>query len=371
MQAYIGRMMAVMLLASFIFSGCSAPKQPLDAFDQAKKLGKGVNLGNALEAPNEGDWGVVLQEPDFKIIKGGGFDTVRVPIKWSNHAAAEPPYTIDEAFFKRIDWVIDNALENKLNVVINMHHYDEIFQDPDAHRERFIAIWEQIAQRYRKMPDQVYFELLNEPHDQLTSDKWNALFNETLQRIRKIDNRHTLIVGGADWNGVPALFSLDIPKEERNVVATFHFYSPHLFTHQGAEWMSAEYGTTNVKWPGPPETELEPAEAAPGWVRQWFRDYNTLPYEENPAGPKPLIEELDKAARWSKQNNRPLWLGEFGAYSKADMQSRANWTAFVRSEAEKRGFSWAYWEFRSGFGVYDKNFSQWNEPLLRALIPEH
>jgi endoglucanase len=63
-------------------------------------------------------------------------------------------------------------------------------------------------------------------------------------------------------------------------------------------------------------------------------------------------------------------LGEFGAYSKADMQSRVNWTTFVREEAEKRGFSYAYWEFGAGFGVYDREATGWNEGLLRALVPQ-
>ena len=74
-------------------------------------------------------------------------------------------------------------------------------------------------------------------------------------------------------------------------------------------------------------------------------------------------------ARWAADNPRPIFLGEFGAYSKADMNSRARWTAFVAREAEKQGFSWGYWEFCSGFGAYSLEDSQWNEPLLKALIP--
>jgi endoglucanase len=368
----MGSILAVLVLVGIVLSAAAVQHRPPDAFEQAKKLGKGVNLGNALEAPKEGDWGVVLQEHYFQRIREAGFDTVRVPIKWSAHAGHEPPYAIDEAFFRRIDWVVDQALKYKLNVVINMHHYDEIYQDPDSHRDRFIAMWEQIALRYRNKPDNVYFEPLNEPNGALDADKWNELLRDVLKSVRNIDRRHTLVVGGTEWNSIPALLDLDIPAEERNIVVTFHLYEPHFFTHQGAEWMSAEYATTHVIWPGPPDTPLEPAAAARKalWARRWFRNYNHLPYEENPAGPKPIIELLDMAERWSRRHNRPLWMGEFGAYSKADMQSRANWTAFVRAEAEKRGFSWAYWEFGAGFGVYDRTLQRFHEPLLRALIPE-
>jgi endoglucanase len=62
-------------------------------------------------------------------------------------------------------------------------------------------------------------------------------------------------------------------------------------------------------------------------------------------------------------------MGEFGSYSKADQDSRLKWTAFVRNEAEKRGFSWSYWEFGSGFGIYDRDKKQWKNELVKALIP--
>src|SRR5262249_51047843 len=91
-----------------------------------KKLGRGVNIGNALEAPREGDWGVRLKAEYFQAIKKAGFDTVRLPVKWSAHAKAAAPYTIDAKFAERVDWAIDQALANKLNVVVNVHHYDEM-----------------------------------------------------------------------------------------------------------------------------------------------------------------------------------------------------------------------------------------------------
>src|SRR5215471_20466849 len=90
-----------------------------------KRLGRGINLGNALEAPKEGAWGVTLKAEYFKAIKNAGFDSVRLPVKWSAHAQTTPPYQIDPKFFERVDWAIDQALASKLNIVINVHHYAE------------------------------------------------------------------------------------------------------------------------------------------------------------------------------------------------------------------------------------------------------
>jgi endoglucanase len=351
----------------------SSPAPLSGAHAQAQALGRGINLGNALEAPREGEWGVTLQETYFPLIRDAGFDTVRVPIRWSSHAQTTPPYTIDETFFTRVDWVIANAFEQDLNVVINMHHYDEIFEDPDGHTERFLEMWKQIATRYKDEPATLYFEPLNEPHGNLNASQWNNLLKDVIHVIRTIDQgKHTLIVGGADWGGINGLKSLKIPEEEKNVIATFHYYDPMLFTHQGAEWMADEYGTLGVEWPGPPETKLEPIPEARKveWVRLWFMRYNQLAEDVNPASPKYIAYDLDKAVAWREEHDIPLWLGEFGAYSKADMPSRVRWTATMRQEAEARGISWAYWEFCAGFGVYDQDTQQWNEGLLNALVPQ-
>lgn len=352
------------------FPTVTPPAEPLDRFEQGKRLGRGVNLGNALEAPTEGEWGMVLEEEFFQLIGEAGFDTVRVPIRWSAHAMVEPPYTVDETFFRRVDWVIGNALANDLNVVINMHHYDPLFDDPGKHEARFVAMWRQIVLRYRDMPAQVYFEPLNEPHGNLTKTRWNSLLAKTVAAIRELDKVHTLVVTGAEWGGITGLMALQIPEGEENTVCSFHFYEPFPFTHQGAEWVSDTY-STGVQWPGPPEVKLtpDPQSLKLSWLAKWYDDYNNQPVQTNPCGPKAITQQFDRAVQWGQRLDCPLWMGEFGAYSKADMQSRVNWTRFMREEAEKRGFSWAYWEFGAGFGVYDRSGRQWNQGLLDALIP--
>ena len=347
-------------------------EMPPDVMAQAQRLGRGVNLGNALEAPEEGEWGMVIEPEFFPLIREAGFDTVRVPIRWSAHAMVAAPYTVDAAFFERIDEVIGQALDQGLNVVINMHHYDEIFVSPADHEDRFVAIWEQIAARYQDMPDSVYFEPLNEPNGSLDAVTWNALLARTITAIREADGgRHTLIVGGADWNSIASLRYLVLPNGEDNVIATFHYYEPFLFTHQGAEWVGPEYGTLGVTWPGPPDAEiaLTPEAKATDWVRTWFARYVQVSGGQNPASPEQIARVFDDAVAWSESRDVPLWLGEFGAYSTADMASRARWTATVREEAEARGITWAYWEFGAGFGVYDRESQSWRTPLLEALVP--
>ncbi|MEY5063276.1 MAG: hypothetical protein RLZZ112_1240, partial [Verrucomicrobiota bacterium] len=88
-------------------------------------LDRGLNLGNALEAPREGSWGVTLEEKDFILIRKAGFRSVRVPARWSAHADPHPPYTIRPEFFQRVDWVLEQARQHGLSVVLNTHHWED------------------------------------------------------------------------------------------------------------------------------------------------------------------------------------------------------------------------------------------------------
>lgn len=334
-------------LPLLVLAACAAPapsptSSPTDvfAFAQNRRLGRGINLGNALEAPVEGEWGMTLEADFFTIIKEGGFDSVRVPIRWSAHAAAEAPYAIDPVFFARIDWVVEQALANDLAVILDLHHYEEIMPAPEEHRERFLALWRQVAAHYQGAPDSVLFELLNEPNGALArGSAWNDLLAQAVAAVRETNPRRTLIVGPVDWNAVDRLNSLELPDGDRNLIVTFHYYQPFHFTHQGAEWVDGSGAWMGTAWRG---TERE---------RQ------------------SLTADLEKAARWGSQNRRPIFLGEFGAYSKADIDSRVLWTAFVAREAERLGMSWAYWEFGAGFGAYDRSKQAWVDPIHTALIP--
>ena len=87
------------------------------------------------------------------------------------------------------------------------------------------------------------------------------------------------------------------------------------------------------------------------------------------AGPRSA--HFDKVAAWSAANHRPILLGEFGAYdnSGTPLDLRVAYIGAVRSEAERRGFGWAYWQFDSDFIVWDMKTQRWVEPIRKALVP--
>ena len=79
--------------------------------------------------------------------------------------------------------------------------------------------------------------------------------------------------------------------------------------------------------------------------------------------------DFDKVQAWATQHQRPVYLGEFGAYDKGENFPASATRAFVAREAERRGWSWGYWQFDGDFIVFDMKTQQWVEPILRALIP--
>lgn len=321
-----------------IITICPGAAQGLSAEEANRLLGRGVNLGNWLDAPRDQDWGVEIHATDFDQIKGAGFDSIRMPARISDYTSTQPPYQIEEDFLRILDSAIGHALARGLPIILDLHHYEEMMEDPEGQTDRFLAIWRQLAQRYQHYDEQLFFELLNEPTKNLHSPKWNALIKEVVPVIRESNPTRTLLIGPTGWNAADRLKELELPNDE-HIIVTVHFYAPFEFTHQGASWVGDQsQAWLGTKWSGTPEERAE------------------------------LDSILNGAAQWAEENGRPINFGEFGSYSTADMESRVRWTNYVTREMEKRGFSWHYWEYSAGFGVFDAGAGTWREPLLNALM---
>ena len=174
----------------------------------------------------------------------------------------------------------------------------------------------------------------------MTHELWNGLLSDLLKVVRESNPERMVVVGPAGWNNLSHLTRLELPTDDQRLIVTFHYYSPFPFTHQGA-----------------------------GWVEQG-RKWKDIPWSGSDDEREAIAKAMQTAAEWAERENRPLYLGEFGSYHKADMESRRRWTRCVREEAERRGISWAYWEFGAGFGVYDPESDSYREELLNALVPD-
>jgi endoglucanase len=328
-------LLALLFIAGFAFEDLSRA-QTIAADMQCSRLGRGVNILGYDDAFWKDRTKGRFKESYFKMIKDAGFNSVRVNLY--PFSFMDKNYKIQASWLKTLDWVVEKGTGAGLIVILDLHEFTAMADDPQAKKDMFLSFWKQVAPRYKDKPDNVIFEILNEPNQKLTVDMWNNFLVEAMGIVRQTNPGRTVIIGPANWNGIESLNTLRLPENDRNIIVTVHFYHPMKFTHQGAPWSKENKDLSGIKWMG---TDAEKEE---------------------------VESKLKVAADWSVQNKRPVLLGEFGAYDKGDMDSRARYTAFVARTAEKFNFCWAYWQFDSDFIVYNIDKETWVKPILNALM---
>jgi endoglucanase len=316
----------------------SAQSSAPDAFAQNRQLGRGVNILGYDPIWRTRDQ-ARFKAKYFRQLKEAGFNSVRINLHAFRHMDASSDWKLRESWFEVLDWALQNTQEQGLVAILDLHEYNVMGEDPIANHGKFLAFWRQISARYQNAPESVFFEVLNEPSKKLTPALWNDYLQEALTIIREKNPTRAVIVGPAFWNSINHLDELKLPGNDRHLIVTVHFYEPFAFTHQGASWTDRK-DKLGFDWTGSTE-QLAALDAA-----------------------------FDRADAWAKKNQRPIFVGEFGAYDRAPMDSRARWTSAVARATESRGWSWAYWQFDNDFILYDVKRDAWVEPILKALIPK-
>jgi endoglucanase len=304
---------------------------------QNRCLGRGVNILGYDPIWRSQAKARMLDE-HFALIKKAGFSNIRIALHPFRDNGIDDKNKVKDGWFKVLDWAVEQGLHNGLMTILDLHEFTLMGQDPLNNKERFLAVWKQMAKRYKNYPDNVIFEILNEPNKYLTPELWNQFHREALVIIRDENPDRTVIIGPGNWNSIEYLEKLELPEKDKNIIVTVHYYRPMDFTHQGARWAGRE-DKVGVEWQGTAEEK------------------------------QVIIKDFDQAQAWSEKHDRPLFLGEFGVYDKADMASRVRYLSFVARLTEKLRWSWGYWQFDSDFIVYNIPGYRWVEPVLNALIP--
>jgi endoglucanase len=321
------------------------------AWAAAAALSRGVNL-SVYAAPREGDWGLRMDDRWIDTLAQAGFRSVRLSVRWSNHAAPGIDAALDEAFAQRIDRVIDACLARNQMVVLGMIFYNqmddkptldgELRVAPEVVRARFVNLWRNIALRYANRSDRLLFELYNAPRGDAL--RWNQLSAQALAAVRQ-SNAERVVVMSPLLNEPSQLDQLALPRDQ-NLIISFHSRDPKEFTSQGS--------------PGVKGSD------------QWLGTDCCNPQQRDA-----LTVKMNLAKQWSDRHRYPVWLGSFGAASTAPMASRARYLRAVRHEAEARGISWAHTDFAANFnvrdppddsGIYDVVHRQWHSVLRDALL---
>ncbi|MCW3846159.1 glycoside hydrolase family 5 protein [Sphingomonas sp. LB-2] len=333
------RILAGLALAGLVCASAAqaaGPFTPAPAAVPAKgatlRLGKCVNISNMLEAPQEGQWGRGFRDSDIVNLKSKGFTGIRLPARFSTHARLTAPYAIDPAFMKRVRHITDLATANGMSVIVDMHHYEELFTDPAGHTARLAGMWRQIGVAFKDAPATVYFELINEPHDRFDGSNLWAVQGPALAAVRESNPTRPVVIDGPGWASLDGMITTSFP-DDPYIVPTFHWYDP------------ANFGFDKAPWMNPPVRET------------WG----------NAADIAELRGVLGKVQAWMKRTGRVPFVGELGANEARAVAQRANFYSVNTAAFASIGVQSCAWGYTNTHQLY-RDGSGWEPGIADGMM---
>lgn len=355
------------------------------------KLGKGINysrfcwqwrgteskdLNDYMDGTNLSGTNFISQQAllDTKnhiaLIKKMGFDTVRLPITfhcWSrfdnNIIDSQHPY------WAVLDTAIDACNINNLNLVISYHHA------PTMNLDRVRAGWQSIALHTDgKISDKVVFEIFSEPNEKILNSELASNYTDVIHTIRNILSHRNrfIIVGGNQFNdigfddngnlgGLRGFEPLNLP----NIIYTFHYYAPKVFTNQG---FSVEpcYQTTRISYPF--KSPLPAFVGSPNCLTTNNFNLGVFEYENYdkaagndfnvPMGSDDFTQIYFTAVkRWATVHSVDIWCGEWGFHRDLRIvpndDSIERYTQMMINNFNDNGIDWCWWDFEGPFTLFN------------------
>lgn len=247
----------------------------MTAQEFTKVMGNGINLGNTMEAYGKSVYGITGTVSDYETswgqpvtteemiqgMKTAGFDTLRIPVAWTNMMDYENgDYTIPDEFLDRVDEIIGWAVDADMFVIVDAHWdggWWGMFGSPDtatrdAAMELYVSMWEQIAERYKDYDEHLLFESANEEvgsrlNDEIdgvagtltedecyeTAAKIHQTFVDTVRATGGNNSNRFLVIPGYNTDIDATLDSRFVMPEDTvdsKLLIDIHYYLPWNFT---------------------------------------------------------------------------------------------------------------------------------------------
>lgn len=336
------------------------------------KLFRGINIGGYLSQCDhrQEHYRDFIGEDDIRQIGAWGFDHIRLPIDYEvleTEEGAKKPEG-----YQYVSRVISWCQKYHLNVILDLHKaygYDfnnagdmsknSLFASPDL-RQRFIRLWENIAREYGNY-QHVAFELLNEVVEEENTDAWNELIRQTVQAIRAIARETTIIYGGIQWNSATTLKYLEVPQDN-NIIFTFHFYEPLVFTHQKAHWVEKIDKEKDIFYPES-MAYYRKHSAALG-----VQGNAVLNAQSQTMGPEFIREMVSEAVKAAEKAGVALYCGEFGVIDQAPAKDTLRWFEDVDKVFREFNIGCALWTYKEkDFGLIGRHYDDIRKDLISLL----
>ena len=355
MRSYLK--IAIILFPFFSFFSVSAQ----NAFTKGVNLTGWFGASSARSVPF-----TKFTKKDLQEIKSLGCDVIRLPITLHYMTNGAPNYKVDTLFFNYLDQVIDWTEELQINLIID-NHTIEVAKSKDVEIP-LLKIWPQMAKHYKNRSTSIFYEILNEPNTLPEAD-WAAIQSKVVDSIRVYDTKHTILVTGADWGGIYGMTTLKKLKDT-NLIYSFHFYDPMLFTHQGASWTSPSM-IDLVGVPFPYDAARIPM--CPMSLKgTWIESSLSSGYRNDGTAAR-LKSTIDGAIRFATTNGVKIFCGEMGVYNmNSPVLDREEWYKTVAGYLTEKSVPWTMWDYQGGFGLFNKGSNEVfeydiNRPMAEAM----
>jgi aryl-phospho-beta-D-glucosidase BglC (GH1 family) len=306
---------------------------------------------------------------DIALIKSLGFDHVRLSVNPLPMMTSHRPDEIPAEYLGHLDAAVGMILDQQLSVVIDLDPESDFksrLATDNSFVQEFSDFWRALARHYSTWDaDRLFLEILNEPefNDRY---RWYGVQAKLAAAIREGAPQHTIIAAGARWSDDDELVFLE-PLRDPNVIYTFHFYEPHIFTHQGATWGTYFWHwVKGLRYPSSPENAFKVAGSVPDAVDRLA----VIRYGQDHWDASRVEADINQVAEWARQRGVPVVCNEFGVYREyAEPRDREAWIHDVRTSVENHAMGWTMWDYSGSFGVVTKKNGRSvpDEITLRAL----
>jgi endoglucanase len=286
-----------------------------------------------------------LGREDAARVAGWGFDHVRLPLDWFN--AFDSELRPDEEVLHLLDEAVEWITGAGLNLILDLHKCpghdfldgtvrEQAFFLDEGLRRDCLRIWACLAERYGGIPG-ILLEPLNEPVAP-SAEEWNAAKDALAAEIRRMAPKATILIGSNLWNSAQEFERL-APFDDDNVVYSFHFYNPLVFTHQGAPWIQSSSFKRSLLYPGTYPAIERNTDRMTVDAGRWDKDR--------------LESIVEPAIRFRERFGVPVACNEFGVYMGGpDSASRIAWIRDLLGIFREHDIGWSYWNYKNlDFGI--------------------
>ena len=343
-------------VAAIVLSSVFPNAVRADSASEKFEIRRGVNISHWLSQSGRRGEGrrEFFTEKDVKLIARVGFDHIRLPVDeeqlWDE--AGNKEKEAFELLHNAIGWAKDSKLRIVVDLhILRSHHFNAkekpLWRDPKA-QDKFLELWRDLSGELKKYPiGLIAYELMNEPVAD-DADDWNKLVAKAIADIRKSEPKRIIVFGSNRWQSPGTFDKLRIPEGERNIILSFHFYTPMLITHYKASWTGVGKYKGPVHYPGRIVTDEEIKGLSEEQARLARRNNGTYNAE--------VFEKLmQKPLAVARKHKLPLYCGEWGALPSVPREDRMKWYADVRTVLEKNNIAWANWDYKGGFGIVSRS----------------